>query len=829
VGSRDDLEQQLANAEARLAALIEHGRDMVAVADPAGRLVFASASFRSVLGIDPSELEGGSIRRRVHPDDIPAMAAAGTLAASTPGASATVDCRMRTADGQWRWVDITVTNRVDDPAVGGYVINLRDITERVLAAGRLRHEAAHDELTGLPNRALMEDRLLQIRASALRHRELVAAVIVDLDDFKGVNDAHGRLVADQLLVEIAGRLQGVARLDDTVVRLGGDEFVVVATIPAAADAQLLAARVFAAFRDAFVLPTATIAVTASIGVATTADADDCIDLLEAADLALHEAKASGGGVWVTYRPPMRAGDDRVRRIPMFDQGPLAESRAVTSRYRAHIAEADQSVVVHVDGVVVAVSPAACELLGYDCAALIGRDVFDFVAPDGLDRAVARQAAIAAGGWPRPDVFQVITATGEHVDVEVTSTPAFWGGHLASQMTLRPIENRWDEIVRLGSELTEALPQAMIMTDLDLTVVAWNDAATSIYGWTAEEAIGSNITTVVPWRGSAFEFAAARRELEAAGRWEGTAHQIRRDGTTLAVRAVTRLIHDGAGNPIGVVSVNRLESVDLGLDDADALRRDELERAIDQHELVVAYQPIVDGSGTPVKVEALVRWQHPTRGSLPPCEFVELAERTGLIRRLGDEVLLMACRQVQDWRRTVAPDLEVAVNISGHDLGDELLVERVHAALAASGLPPSALWLEITETALAYDVDSARDRLRALCAAGVRIALDDFGTGFATLAQLHQLPVHALKIDRMFVDGIVDGWGDDVAIVRSVLALGRELGLAVIAEGVETRAQGRVLARLGCTLFQGYHFARPTPPDPPPAWLHRPAIGAIAEP
>jgi EAL domain-containing protein (putative c-di-GMP-specific phosphodiesterase class I) len=174
--------------------------------------------------------------------------------------------------------------------------------------------------------------------------------------------------------------------------------------------------------------------------------------------------------------------------------------------------------------------------------------------------------------------------------------------------------------------------------------------------------------------------------------------------------------------------------------------------------------------------------------------------------------------VQAWRRTCAPDLEVTVNISGHDLGDEGLVARVLHALEQSGLPPEALWLELTETALAYDVDSARERLRTLCEAGVRIALDDFGTGFATLAQLHQLPVHALKIDRMFVDGIVGSGGDDVAIVRSVLALGREMGLKVVAEGVETPAQADVLAHLGCALFQGYHFARPAPADPAPAWL-----------
>ena len=201
----------------------------------------------------------------------------------------------------------------------------------------------------------------------------------------------------------------------------------------------------------------------------------------------------------------------------------------------------------------------------------------------------------------------------------------------------------------------------------------------------------------------------------------------------------------------------------------------------------------------------------------PGEFVPFAERANLMGALTADVLRQACAQVAHWRSNGHPSLEVTVNISGRELGDPELEGRVLDALERSGLPPEALWLEITETALAVDPERALGGLARLCDRGIRIALDDFGTGFATLAQLHQFPAHALKIDRLFVDGITANEGD-AAIVRSVLALGQELGLAVIAEGVETEQQHHLLDSMGCALFQGYLFARPSPPDPDPLWL-----------
>jgi EAL domain-containing protein (putative c-di-GMP-specific phosphodiesterase class I) len=297
-------------------------------------------------------------------------------------------------------------------------------------------------------------------------------------------------------------------------------------------------------------------------------------------------------------------------------------------------------------------------------------------------------------------------------------------------------------------------------------------------------------------------------------------QRRRDGSVLAVDAAARVIHDHFGDPIGLVSINSPSVQTWAQDEADAGLLGELAAAIAEGQLAMAFQPIVDAAGNVTKVEALVRWQHPSRGLLLPDAFIPAAERSPLMASLTSEILRQSCEQVARWRRDGMPDLELAVNISGRELGDPGLVYRVLAALDATGLPADALWLEITETALAKDAELAGEALSRISALGVRIALDDFGTGFATLAQLHRFTAHALKIDRLFVDGIgtASGGDGDAAIVRSILALGRELGLIVIAEGVETEAQRDALVRLGCELFQGYLFARPTFADAAPPWV-----------
>ncbi len=234
---------------------------------------------------------------------------------------------------------------------------------------------------------------------------------------------------------------------------------------------------------------------------------------------------------------------------------------------------------------------------------------------------------------------------------------------------------------------------------------------------------------------------------------------------------------------------------------------ELAVALEQDQFELHFQPLVrlDGSGR-LGVEALLRWQHPTRGYVPPDTFLPVAERGPLIHRIGAWVLRQACRQVVAWSERLGPDAleEVAVNISPRQLLDPHFAERVGEAMAGTGVDPARVVLEITEsTAMA---PNSLEQLLALRALGVRLAIDDFGTGHSSLGRLAALPVDALKIDRSFVRAIPES--GDAPLIRAMVAMAHSLGLAVVAEGIETERQRQYLADLGCEHGQGFLFSRP---------------------
>jgi EAL domain-containing protein (putative c-di-GMP-specific phosphodiesterase class I) len=247
---------------------------------------------------------------------------------------------------------------------------------------------------------------------------------------------------------------------------------------------------------------------------------------------------------------------------------------------------------------------------------------------------------------------------------------------------------------------------------------------------------------------------------------------------------------------------------------DAVERLELEtdlrQGLERNEFRLVYQPILSlADGQIVEVEALVRWQHPTRGQISPAQFIPIAEETGLIEPIGLWVLEEACRQARVWQRLLPPDrsLVMSVNLSGRQFQDPRLVDQIRRILRETGLEPQALKLEITESVLMQDAESTAARMRALTDIGVRFAIDDFGTGYSSLSYLRRFPVDTLKIDRSFVEGL----GTDaqaLAIVRSIVALAKALNLSVTGEGVETAAQHAQLRELGCDRGQGYLFARP---------------------
>ena len=235
---------------------------------------------------------------------------------------------------------------------------------------------------------------------------------------------------------------------------------------------------------------------------------------------------------------------------------------------------------------------------------------------------------------------------------------------------------------------------------------------------------------------------------------------------------------------------------------------ELRDALVRGELLLHYQPQVTADGRIVGAEALVRWQHPQRGMVPPGEFVPVAERTGLMLPMGDWVLKTACQQLALWqRRPDTAGLVVAVNVSAAQFAQTDFVARVLACVAQSGADPAGLKLELTESMLAHDVEDIIAKMTALKARGIGFSLDDFGTGFSSLSYLRRLPLDQLKIDQSFVANMLQS-PKEAAIVQALISLGHNLGIALIAEGVETAEQRQVLHEKGCSVYQGYLFSRP---------------------
>jgi diguanylate cyclase (GGDEF)-like protein len=422
-------------------------------------------------------------------------------------------------------------------------------------AGELRHQAMHDALTGLPNRTLALDRAEQMLARSGREATTVAALYLNLDGFKHVNEAFGHLTGDEVLRVVADRIGGVVRPGDTVARLGGDEFLVLAEgSTREAGPELVAQRLLDVLRQPFEVRGAIgrpLSLSASVGIAVGAHRSTD-RLLRHADLALHQAKAKGGNRYERCRSAMQ-----------------------TAARERHVLE------------------------------------------------------------------------------------------------------------------------------MDLLV---------------------------------------------------------------------------------------------------ALERDEL---------FLVYQPTFClRSEQIVGVEALLRWRHPTRGEIPPDRFIPLAEQSGLIAPIGRWVLGEACRQAAAWHAR-GLTIGVAVNVSARQLDDDELLADVRGALQLSGLPPQALTLEITETALMRDADATAERLTLLKGLGVRIAIDDFGTGYSSLAYLRQFPADVLKIDRAFVGGITTSRAS-AAVVHALVQLGEALELETLAEGIEERAQLKALQRESCDLGQGFLLSRPGP-------------------
>ena len=546
-------QQQVRHSEARYRALVDQSADIVMVTDRYGSPEYLSPAAERLFRGSPNQmLTSKDLARAIHPEDRELLAA--TLASVDPQGSATM-LQIRVTTGppepSWRHFEVSMQDLCADPAVRGIVLTGHDVTDRRALQREVEHRALHDNLTGLPNRALLQDRLTQALRIAHRQGTVAGLLLIDLDRFKEVNDTLGHHYGDQLLALVGPRLAEGLRKMDTVARLGGDEFAVL--LPSVRDLQ--------------------------------------------------------GATEVAHK--------------------------------------------------------------------------------------------LQGSLSRP--FQV---EGVQLDVEASIGVVISGAH------------------------------------------------------------GDDANTLIQ-RADIAMYVAKQRNL-------------------------------------GVSSYDR--EVDSNTPERLALLGD-LRRALHDDELFMHYQPKVDlGSGQLCGAEALLRWQHPERGLIPPDDFIPLAENTGLIGPLTNHVLDLALAQIRLWADQGRP-LQVAVNLSARNLMDEGLDQTVRDLLIKHGVGAALLKLEVTESAIMTDPVRATEVLQRLAALGITISIDDFGAGYTSIRQLKDLPISELKVDRSFVfDMETDA--SNAVIVRSVIDLGHNLGLSIVAEGVETHPSLTCLASYGCDVVQGYFISRP---------------------
>ena len=541
---------------------------------------------------------------------------------------------------------------------------------------------------------------------------------------------------------------------------------------------------------------------------------------------------------------------------------LAESEG---RYRQLVETSPDMVLVHRDGRIAFLNSPGAKLMGFATPAeAIGLPVALLIEPNGSGLTPEElMSAVETGELRKPIHVKLRRATGELLDVELSVSGLPYEGDDAVQCIVRDISDRvrahetiqrmayYDPLTDLPNRalfrdrLSAALAQArrrketvaVVFVDLD-DFKAINDTLGHGVGDGVLKAVSKLIRsvlreedTVARQGGDEFTIIARVVDREAAGalaqrildaiggNFEVESHQLRVSASIgVATYPIdgdreTDLIRNADAAMYRAKewghNVYRLYTPDMSESAAGRLELESaMRQALEHDEFELYYQPQVDvRDGTFVGVEALLRWNHPTRGLLAPGEFIELAEQAGFIGEIGHWVLRTACEQARVWRADGLQFGRVAVNLSAREFVQRNIVENVARALEVSGLDPSMLELEITETIAMYNVEQILAILHLLRGMGVRVAIDDFGTGYSSMSYLKRFPVQTLKIAQDFMRD-VDVDSQSAAIATMLIELCRELGLDIVAEGVETQSQLDFLCERGCYVIQGYLFSRP---------------------
>jgi diguanylate cyclase (GGDEF)-like protein/PAS domain S-box-containing protein len=689
---------------------------MITVLDADARVVYSSAASQRLLGYEPGFWRGHSVFELIHPDDAPHVSEVFLRHLGQAGLTESVEFRLRHADGRWRHMEAIANNLFDDPAVNGMLVTTRDVTDRTRA----------------------EEELLLLQTIVL-----------------AVNDAPDLLAALQVAVQ---------RLCEATNWACGAAWTPLA------DGSALELRQSWSIDDprlvAFFERRKTLHLAPGVGLPGRVWASGEPSMT--AEVPVDDDDARRAGLEVGVAVPVVADGNVVAVLELFNV-----SGGVDDRHVAGLLTAIASQLGNVIERKRAQERLAHQALHDPLTELPNRALF-------LDRLALGLARLRR----KPSSLAVLFADVDRFKLVNDSL-----GHDAGDRLLVVLARRLRDVLRPGDTLARFGGDEFAMLCEDVREGEVSGIAGRIMDALAEPfVVGPGEVFVSMSVGVALS---ADTDARPTG--------LLRDADAAMYLAKDR-------------GRARFEVFDEAMRDESTERlvmENALRRASERGELRALYQPIIRLSdGAMIAAEALVRWDHPERGLLEASKFVPLAEETGIIVSIGAWMLEEACRSATTWPGN-GQKPAVSVNLSARQLGQADLVDTVGAALAHSGLDPDRLWLEITESTLMDDADTAVAALRSLRALGVHLSVDDFGTGYSSLAYLRRFPVDSLKVDQSFVAGLTDD-PEDSAIVEAVVSMAHSLRLSVVAEGVETDEQLARLRDLGCELAQGFYFAAPVP-------------------
>jgi diguanylate cyclase (GGDEF)-like protein/PAS domain S-box-containing protein len=762
----------------------------VVLIDGKERIVIANAAFADIVGKTPQQLKGKLLSRFAwqHVNDYEQEA---PWVTSIREASQLTERQMMLANsnGDKKLYVVDCAPAKDSNGIqSGVMVTFDDVTSReeknlqlegmlgMLKKSRdeirrqnleLQELATRDSLTNCLNRRSFYDKYETVFNTAQRDGHMLSCIMADIDLFKTINDRFGHAAGDDVICKVADTLHHSVRATDTVCRYGGEEFCIILPgigLEQAIEMSERARKNIARLTISDESHDRRREITSSFGIAAMEHHPaDFAELIDRADQALYQSKHTGRNRVTAWHPEE------------------CEDWHTTENTDTHTPETSNQADA---GTTIVTDPASSS------------DVLT-----GLPDRKAFYSSIVTA-------VQQCKTNRQHASIMMLDLDMFKRinstlGYTVGDELLKIVGERIVDVLRSTDSVARLTDGNAITTIYRL---GGDEFGILLTGLECTEFTGQIISRIITSITSQIELHGHEIHLACSA----GISLYPDDGTSadaLLKNASTALYHSKLQNH----SHYQFYHQDLNKDSLESLKlENDLRHAIERNELDLYYQPKIDlESGLVNSVEALLRWRHPAMGMIPPDEFIPIAEKTGLITTVGYWVLETACRQIRKWQDAGHEHLTVAVNLSALQFRQGDLLERIHDTLKCTNIRAQQLELEITESTIMDDIDAASSTMRELHCSGVRISIDDFGTGYSSLSHLKRFPINTVKIDRSFIRDITTD-SDDAAIVSAIIAMAHNMGLRVIAEGVETREQLEHLKTLDCDEVQGFLFSPPIP-------------------